>query len=282
MLWTIFGAVFAFVVLVTIVTGYRAIYPGRRRVTVRPPDLGLPCEDVRFTTADGISLAGWFLRSPSTAGVIICLHGYPSNRSEVLPLISFLYPEFSLLFFDLRAHGESTPTRFTFGDREKIDVAAAVEWVRERCGNETPIGLWGHSMGGVCAILYAAEASGLAALVTDSGYANFEAMTTGYYQFLGPLKLPVSLLARWCGRRFLGDYARISAENAVGRVGCPILLIHSSDDRYVPVDNVRRLYDLAHEPKEVAYRTGPHDLYKVKYSGELQSKVRDFYRKTMG
>lgn len=90
-----------------IVVGFLSLKPTRMPIVLRPEDLGLRSQQVTFRTRDGKDLKGWFIPSEKSQGTIICLHGYPANKSDVLPVVSFLYPDFALFLFDFRAHGES-------------------------------------------------------------------------------------------------------------------------------------------------------------------------------
>ncbi|HOL23025.1 MAG TPA: alpha/beta fold hydrolase, partial [bacterium] len=177
------------IVVLTIIFGWRAIMPARMPVYLLPSDMGLPYENIILKTVDGKNLKGWFIPSSKGKGVIICLHGYPSNKSDILPVVSFLYPEFSLLLFDFRAHGESEGKITYFGLKEFMDVRAAMDFIKSRDDiKNNRIGIWGYSLGGAVGIITSAKYEGIDAIVTDSAFANFPEMVTHYYKNLGPLK----------------------------------------------------------------------------------------------
>ena len=50
---------------------------------------------------------------------------------------------------------------------------------------------------------------------------------------------------------FLKELWGYNAGHDVGRLRCPLLIIHGSLDKDVPVDNARRLYEEANEPKQL-------------------------------
>ena len=54
--------------------------------------------------------------------------------------------------------------------------------------------------------------------------------------------LPLYLLVR-------GKYDSISR---IGKVSCPLLIVHGDEDEVVPISQGRQLYDAAREPKKLS------------------------------
>ncbi len=273
--------IFIIIFALTIIIGWRALMPRRMPITLLPSDIGLPYHNIIFETSDGKKLKGWLIHSPSSTSVIICLHGYPANKSDILPVVSFLYPEFSLLLFDFRAHGESEGKITYFGLKEYLDVEAAINFIRKnKKMRDFKIGVWGYSFGGAVAILTASRTDEIKAVVTDSAFANFPEMITHYYKNLGPLKYIFSSLSRFMGRYILkGDFTANSPEYKIDKVKCPILIIHSEEDEFVPVEHAKRLYEKAKGIKEIWITKGSHTGLERAYTDEYQKKVMSFFRK---
>lgn len=118
-------------------------------------------EDVTFETTDGLTIRGWFIPSPkqSDRTLIIC-HGLGANRSNFLPYCA-VGDELgaNVLMFDFRGHGDSDGYTVTFGYREKLDVLAALDFLRAQKPDQARevFGL-GISMGSSALIHAAAEA----------------------------------------------------------------------------------------------------------------------------
>jgi hypothetical protein len=83
---------------------------------------------------------------------------------------------YSLLLFDLRGHGESEGERFSLGQHERKDVAAAVDLLVERGFRTGRIVVVGDSMGAAIAIQGVALRPDVAAVVADSAYADGRAI----------------------------------------------------------------------------------------------------------
>jgi len=182
---------------------------------------------VRFETADGVVLSGWY-RPPATSRRLTCvlIHGLGSTRGEWDPLIRRLTAAgFGVLAYDQRGHGVSTAT--VTGERvswrafgppgpgsswEKLssDVSAAVSFLSRRGVARDTIVLIGASIGSSAAVLYAAY---------DRRIPGIVLLSPGWeYQGL----LLRDVLPRLAGRRIAvavasGDeYARRSVD-AIGR-----------------------------------------------------------------
>lgn len=103
---------------------------------------------------------------------LIFLHGNASARVEALAQLSVcLSLGVSVVAFDFSGSGMSDGDYVTLGVREKGDVRAVVQYLRDECKTST-IALWGRSMGAVAALLYADEDNMVDAMVLDSPFAS--------------------------------------------------------------------------------------------------------------
>lgn len=270
---------FIIVFFLSLIIGVRAVMPPRMEIFLNPKDIGLPYEDIDLKTEDGKLLKGWLIYSEKGKGIIICLHGYPANKSDILPVIDFLYPEFSLLLFDFRAHGESEGRVCYFGLKEFIDVKSAIDFIKkDKRTKNLPIGIWGYSFGGAVGIIFTAKYDEIKAIATDSAFANFPDMVKSYYKNLGPLKYIFSSFSIFLGRYvFKSDFKENSPENFINKLKCPILIIHSRNDEFVPFSHAERLYKNANDPKEIYVVEGSHTGLDRAYTDEYRKKVKNFF-----
>ena len=105
-------------------------------------------EAITFQTKDGLTLHGWLHQGDNRALVVLA-HGHEQTRVDHLPEATALEARgFSTLLFDLRAHGESQGELSMLGDKERLDVAAAIDAGLARTHAER-LGLFGFSIGGV-------------------------------------------------------------------------------------------------------------------------------------
>ncbi|PIP16225.1 MAG: hypothetical protein COX46_03540 [bacterium (Candidatus Ratteibacteria) CG23_combo_of_CG06-09_8_20_14_all_48_7] len=262
-----------------VIYGWRGIMPARLPLLLNPKDLGFPYENITFSAPGGPILKGWLILSPKGNGTIVCLHGYPSNRSDILPAVSFLYPEYNLLLFDFRAMGESGGKITTLGFRETEDVLSAISYLRKRTETkDKPIGIWGYSMGGAIAILSAGKTREVKAVVTDSAFATLSEMIEIYYGQLKGLRKPLTFFSSILARVFFRmNFSEVNPEEKISQIRCPILLIHAVGDPLVPAEHAKRLYKSAKDPKELLLLGT--DSHGAVGEGDYQTRIRQFYHK---
>ncbi len=230
----------------------------RKALTTNPLAFGMEYEDVAFSPrddGDGITLRGWYIPCDGCGQAILMVHGLNANREEdedFLKLASRLTEGgFSVLLFDLRAHGESGGEQVSGGLRERQDVLGAFDFLLSRGIEPDDIGLLGFSMGAATSLLTAAEEPRITALVADSPFADVAdliaqetARKTVFPEWLVPIFIP--------GMRLLAntlydiDIRQIVPEEAVARLGYPVLVIHGGADGRIRAEHGVRVHAAAH------------------------------------
>jgi dipeptidyl aminopeptidase/acylaminoacyl peptidase len=225
----------------------------RRAFTFSPWELQLTAETVRFGTADGIELTGWFLPGVDPAApVILALHGYRRERSEVLGISSYLWRRgYSVLLFDFRGRGGGERARISMGAYEARDLAGALAWVRSR-RPEARVGIIGYSMGGAVALMEGGRHEQVKAIVADCAYATQAGVVSYGVQRLirlrGDFMLPAAaLFHRGARRPHFREVTPIAhADEWRGRA---LFFIGAGRDGMVAPEDARRLFEAAPEPK---------------------------------
>jgi pimeloyl-ACP methyl ester carboxylesterase len=112
---------------------YISIRPPRVVSSLNPKNLQLDYENVWFKTSDGLTLSGWFVPSKTaTKKTLILLHGYPADKGDILPALSFLHKDYNLLLFDFRYLGESEGKYSTAGAEEVKKLRKLKLWFQRR------------------------------------------------------------------------------------------------------------------------------------------------------
>ena len=245
-----------------------------------PKDLGLQYEEVSFVTTDNIRLHGWFIPSAKQTNVktIIALHGWPADKGDILPIVSFLSEEYNLLLFDFRYLGKSEGTYSTLGAKEREDLLAAVRYLSSRGIQE--VGVWGFSMGGAVAFMTATQATEIKAIIAEASYARLSLMTPEVF------RIPVArhalgwFVGLWA-RIFLGiDIEKVAPVESVKHLKIPILLIHSMDDQVIPFSHAQLLQEALQRNPNAEFWF-QENLFHGQFSPEYQERITDFFARSL-
>jgi uncharacterized protein len=199
------------------------------------------------TSADGVRLRGVHLARPGPrrGTALVVAHGFthhtrhPTTR-RVLAALARHAPVIAL---DLRGHGRSGG-RSTVGDREALDLDAAVALARE-CGYDR-VATVGFSLGAAVALRQGAGGQHRpSAVVAVSGPARWysrETLPMRRVHWL--LEQPHGrIAARALGVRLDGGWEVIppSPVEVVSQVDAPLLVVHFAADRYFAPVHARAL-----------------------------------------
>jgi len=244
----------------------RFIYFPEEEITLTPTAIGLPYDNVVCKTDDGIKLHGWFIPAEKHRGVLLFCHGNAGNVSHRLETIRlFNRLGLSTFIFDYRGYGnsEGKPTeKGTYFDAE----AAWKYLIQERSIKSSEIIIFGKSLGGAVAAWLAHKHTPVA-LIIESTFTSIRDLGAKLY----PL-LPVRLLSRF--NYNTADYLR--------NVNCPVLIMHSREDEFVPFYHGRQLYESANKPKEFFELEGLHNDGFVKSAGQYENNLHGFIAKYIG
>jgi pimeloyl-ACP methyl ester carboxylesterase len=161
----------------------------------------------------------------------------------------------AVLTLDFRGHGRSGGLS-TVGDREVLDVDAAVRYARKL--GYARVAVVGFSMGGAVAVRHAALYGGVDAVVAVSAPARwYYRGTTRMRQVHWAIERPSGRLVTRLLRR-----TRVSAVGwdpvpeapyeVAGRIApVPLLIVHGDADLFFPVEHAQQLYAAASDPREL-------------------------------
>jgi fermentation-respiration switch protein FrsA (DUF1100 family) len=206
------------------------------------PDLGEAGFDpamrpIEILTADGLRLFAWYQPPPGNPGALLLyLHGnagHIGGRSDrVRP---YLEAGFGVLLLEYRGYGGNPgqPSETGFYS----DARAALDFLAEQGVTAERIVLYGESLGTGVAVQMAVE-RGCAALVLEAPYTSVGAVAQGRYWMF-----PV--------RHLVLD--KFDSLSKIGRVRCPVFIMHGERDRIIPIRYGRELFHAASEPKEAKW-----------------------------
>ena len=266
----------ALIAIVVVVVGILGVVFTQQRRLMYFPFGVVPAPDavgvsgisaVSFPTADGLTLNGWFLTRTDTPWfTVIVFNGNAGNRASRATLAdAFARVDAAVLLFDYRGFGGNPGSPSESGLR--LDARAARDYVITRGADRSRLVYFGESLGTAVATELAVEHPP-AALVLRSPFTSFTDMGRVHYP-----GLPVNWLLR-------DRYATI---DRIARVKAPLLVIAGDQDRIVPVDQARRLYEAARDPKSMLIIKGAdHNDESLVEGQEMVNGVAQFLRNLPG
>jgi len=209
---------------------------------------GLPEPERPTIPGDDVELAAWFFENPREERcAVVMLHGFGGSRAEVLaPSPIFWRRGCDLLLYDARGHGDSSRALLSFGAHEREDLLRAIEWLTAKTGlPRARVGLIGWSYGAATAIQAASEAGGdVAFVIADSSFSSLgdiaRAQAEKQYGSWAKIFVPGALFVSSLRGGF--DARDPAPVSVVGEVRSPVLLMHSRQDGFTPVEHSERIY----------------------------------------
>ncbi len=243
----------------------------------------IPYEEVNIISYDGTPLFARYYHVADGAPLQIQMHGWRGSAIRDFCGGNKLAREAGLntLVTDQRAHGRSGGTVITFGLRERYDCLAWARWAAERFPG-VPITLAGVSMGSSTVLMAAGlelpeTVRGVIADCPFSSPAEIVKKVCRDWHVTPAVGYPLAALgARLFGRFDLGGTDVLCQ---IRKAKVPVLLLHGEDDRFVPCQMSRDIYDACPTEKRlVTFPGAGHGLSYIVDPEKYADAVRQFLR----
>ena len=238
-----------------------------------PTRLGAPFEELRIPSGSGAErgeLHAWWIPAEkitekTNAPTVLYLHGNFRNMSYNLEnALRYRALGCNLLLVDYRGYGKSTGGK---PSETKVYEDAEAAWqylLKQRGEKPQQTFIYGHSLGGAIAVDLALRHPEAAGLIIESTFTSMQAMGELEYGFL-----PVGLLLN----------QRFESRQKIAQLKAPVLLIHGTWDKKVPVKMAQQLFEAAPQPKTlVLIEGGEHSNNAAVGWVEYRDAVADFVR----
>ena len=219
-------------------------------------------EQIEILTKDEITLVGHWYPAPDAKRIIVAMHGWRSSWSKDFSIISEFWHNSgcSVLYAEQRGQNNSGGDYMGFGMLERHDCAEWVNWVNEKTEGTLPIYLAGVSMGAATVLM----ASGLPlpenvhGIMADCGFTSPHAI----WKHVAEKNLHLSygiigkIASDMCRKKINmgpGDY---STTFALANTDIPVIFVHGSDDKFVPIEMTYENYKACASPKRLVVIPG--------------------------
>jgi uncharacterized protein len=220
-------------------------------------------QGVWFESADGTRLFGWLIPAYGRAddmaqhATVLHVHGNAGNIishqwfTEHLPRAGF-----NVFLFDFRGYGQSEG-RATRRGPLIADTEAALDAMLARDDiDPRRIGMYGQSLGGSIGLNVMVKRSEIRAAVLESPFASWRDIAANAIGGDPPF-----FLSTWLATILIPDHDR--PLDAIAQIDRPILLMHGTADRIIPISHSRRLAAAGGENVElIELRGGDHNVLR--------------------
>lgn len=242
-------------------------------------------QDVYITNAEGLRLHGLWVKADHAKGTVILAHGYRStyllDLSAALPFYYGL--GLNILIPEQRAHGKSEGRYITFGVKESADMHHWIEYHNATHG-EIPVLLGGVSMG-ASSMLYLADKDlppNVRGIVADCGFTSPKEIISEVFRRVIHLPAVPTIWIADVLARFVAGFSLYekNTRTILGRSRLPVLLVHGTEDGFVPCDMSRAGFAACCEPKHLLIVEGAdHGVSFLKDTNGYTKAVKDFIEK---
>lgn len=261
----------AFMVIILFLRSYiiRHIFTPKRKENKKYPNS--THENIEIELDLG-TIRGWLIKSEEARGCFLLVHGWNSNKSDMLryvdPLIASGY---DVIIVDVPGHGQSDAIQKQVSIESFVQsIISTIDYVCERPdSNRHAIYVLGHSMGGIAASIANSTDMRIQALITDSMPTSLKSISESMAEKVTLPYIPFGwLFVSWFlvrGGVFLKARREWRLEKILNNQLSPALAIHSIQDKKVPISNVDVLLNDSNFKQVIKVSTkGHHNCVKDK------------------
>ena len=235
-------------------------------------------EDYIVKGLDGYELHCTRVYNSTTAGTgkyLIYSHGHTSNKYSASKYAdAYIQLGFTVITYDLRAHGENAKAICSMGGYESQDLKYLIDDTYSRYGDVELLGLQGESMGSstsLNALKYSSDKIDF--IVADCGMQSLKYMVHDMYNDM--YLYPFGTCADIGFKVLYGiDDAEVSGIDALKGKKVPILFVHGGADDWIDTQNSIDMYE---EAKKYCY-TELWIVEGAKHARSRQVAGSDAYR----
>lgn len=247
-------------------------------------------ERLELTSYDGLNLVAFFLPASDAKGVVLLMHGYHSLPLREFATLARFYHDmgYHVCLPYQRAHGESEGKYVTFGVKERYDCRDWIFKLDGMFGGEMPIFVEGISMGCATVVMTSGFDNlplNVRGFIADCGFTTPKDIC--YYEMVVLRHIPALLSKMLLATG--GMYTKLFAEFSLDEYSTltalrenrrPMLFIHGSEDRRVPIEMTLANYEVCSEPKGLYIAEGAlHAISYLQQEEKYNRLVSDFLQK---
>jgi uncharacterized protein len=233
--------------------------------------------------AKGVALPTW----GEIKATLILLHGHTGRKEDHLPVAErFCAAGFRCLLPDLPGHGDHPARYASFGVHEASLPQELLREASARFGFESePCALFGISQGGAIALQAAVRPGEKWFAVAElSAFSSLDDVVDAQARRLFGVLHPLAhgLVVRLVQSRAGYAPTAVRPVDAASKLTIPVLIGHGDEDRFVPPDHARRLFDAVPGAKKQFLNieaAGHHNVLITE--APVYATIAEFFTKAM-
>lgn len=210
--------------------------PKRNVGDINPSEFKLNWEEIIIYN-NNTKLNGWFIENKNSNSAIIILHGWPSDKSDMLPFTHFLSQKHNLLYIDIRGLGKSEG--YVCGSKKEIsDIEKWIDVLSKK--GISRFGIFGYSYGGFIATRSIYSLEKLEFAIADSPFNSIRYIMSDVLKNYSILKYPLLFfldIQYWiiCGEKM----SNFEIDKKISEIKKPLLIICGSKDEICYNENLK-------------------------------------------
>lgn len=221
--------------------------------------------DMEFVNGKGQKIRGFLFLPNKPVDEISCVivsHGFTSStQSNIHTAIDFVANDIACLIFDFAGGSKISISQGKFEDvsvvTEVDDLENVIKWVRENY-NFKDLFLLGSSMGGFVSAIAAAKTKGIKGLMLLFPAFVIPDDARGILKQDGSVSDVSPAVREGLKKEVLEAHAAIRFEDAIKDYQGPVLLIHGTEDKIVPLSYSQKANEIYQDSNLVIYPSQGH------------------------
>jgi uncharacterized protein len=235
--------VFLALVIIIRIMLKKAFHHPQIKHSYQPEDFDINSDEIFIKTKNLKQIQVFLTTNQSDKPLIVLLHGWANTSDKFYPLAKELIKKnWQLLFVNARNHGRSDPDSYSTMVKFIEDLDSVLRFVRDKFSGIKII-LIGHSLGAATSIYVSGRNPQIKTLVSVSSFTDLgNTMARSFLKKHMPQWI-IKYILKYIEKEVGLSIDELSPINNISKVLQPILLLHGTNDKIVPVEECNQLYN---------------------------------------
>ena len=244
--------------------------------------------DIQMSSFDDLKLYSYYRPADQkdTDQLIILVHGWRDHPSDMGAYAQMYLKirDAHILIPHLRAHGMSRGRHIGFGLYDSQDLMMWIALMEKRLNRKLKIIVHGRSMGAAAALMAAGSlrlSDGVKGIVADSPFDTLENQIgfVMHKKYRVRPRFMIKAIGRIAASRIGFPVKRSSVIAVASKIRIPVLMLHGTDDAFVPPEMSEEIYNRIRSPKRLVMFEGSSHVMSyndrpAKYASEVEKFLK--------